>query len=88
MPVFLAAWLMLVTAPAWAEWVAVGGGDVSVVYVDFVDSSITHKTSHKDGNLTLLSRRKTGRCGGAMAFFLIGLWQSSTVRKVEAGRYP
>lgn len=52
MPVFLAAWLMLVTAPAWAEWVAVGGGDVSVVYVDFVDSSITHKTSHKDGNLT------------------------------------
>jgi hypothetical protein len=52
MPVFLAAWLMLATTPAWAEWVAVGGSDVSVVYVDFADSAISHKTSHKAGNLT------------------------------------
>jgi len=52
MPVFLAAWLMLATTPAWAEWVAVGESDVSVVYVDLADSGISHKTSSKDGNLT------------------------------------
>ena len=52
MPVFLAAWFMLATTPAWAEWVAVGGSDVSVVYVDPVDSAISHKIGHKNGNLT------------------------------------
>lgn len=52
MHVFLAAWLMLATTPAWAEWVAVGGSDVSVVYVDSIDSASSHKVSRKGGSLT------------------------------------
>jgi hypothetical protein len=52
MHVFLAAWLMLATTPAWAEWVAIGGSDVSVVYVDSIDSASSHKISHKGGGVT------------------------------------
>ena len=70
MPVFLAAWLMLAATPAWAEWVAVEGSDVSVVYVDLADSAISHKTSNKDGNLTrawVLQDWKARRRDGALS---------------------
>lgn len=49
--VLTAMFMIAATTPAWAEWVPIGGSDVSVVYVDSVDSAIIHRINHKDGNL-------------------------------------